>query len=445
MSEHTPKPIADDSLGKQEHSKEEAAQSEASDATKTTATKLATGEALSGNRSLDSNSNLDDRTIISKSPPLDLKSAYSGLQPQDLGAALVGHRINDVVLEEFVGGGGMGAVLRGRDLVLHRDVAVKVLSTHQARDAETAKRFQLEARSAARLDHPCIARVYYVGEDRGLQYIIFEYIEGINVRDLVLRDGPLSIADTLSYSIQIADALTHAWQRNVVHRDIKPSNIIVTKEGQAKLVDMGLARMHEVGPTADADQDLTATGMTIGTFDYIAPEQARNPRDADTRSDIYSLGCTMFYMLTGQPPFPGGTPLQKLLSHQGDPPPSLYNLRPDIPQPLALVVGRILAKQPELRYQTPPDLNSALLQVTDQLGVARPVLTSLLTPATGREGPGPLLRSIPWLAPLALLLAGFFGMSLFWQPPEPSTDLNKTSTTSVSEPDVDLLEKRQGF
>src|SRR5690606_24857592 len=110
---------------------------------------------------------------------------------------------------------------------------------------------------------------------------------------------------------------------------------------------------------------LTATGMTIGTFDYIAPEQARSPRDADTRSDIYSLGCTMFYMLTGRPPFPGGTPLQKLLSHQGDAPPSLVELRPDIPPALSAVVSRMLAKQPEQRYQTPADLTTALLKLSD--------------------------------------------------------------------------------
>lgn len=379
----------------------------------------------------------DDRTTISKSPPLDLKSAYAGLQPRDLGTALVGHRIDDVVLEEFVGGGGMGAVLRGRDLVLHRDVAVKVLSTQQAGDSETAKRFQMEARSAARLDHPCIARVYYVGEDRGLQYIIFEYIEGVNVRDLVYRQGPLTIADTLSYSLQIADALTHAWQRNVVHRDIKPSNIIITDDGHAKLVDMGLARLHEVGPAAGADQDLTATGMTIGTFDYIAPEQARNPRDADTRSDIYSLGCTMFYMLTGQPPFPGGTPLQKLLSHQGDQPPNLYSLRPDIPQPLAMLVGRLLSKQPELRYQTPPDLTAALLKLSDQLGVGRPGVASLFPHALEKEAPHSLVRHATWLAPVALLLAGFVGMTYFWQPTEPPTNLD-TPANPAAQLDVEL-------
>ncbi|WP_442481667.1 serine/threonine-protein kinase [Aeoliella sp. SH292] len=383
----------------------------------------------------------DDLTTISASPPLDLQTAYSGLQPRDLGRALVGHRIDDVVLEEFVGGGGMGAVLRGRDTVLHRTVAVKVLSTYQAGDEETAKRFRMEARSAARLDHPCIARVYYVGEDRGLRYIIFEYIEGINVRDLVAQSGPLTIGDTLSYSLQISDALTHAWHRNVVHRDIKPSNILITADGQAKLVDMGLARLHEVEQPLGADGDLTATGMTIGTFDYIAPEQARSPRDADTRSDIYSLGCTMFYMLTGRPPFPGGTPLQKLLSHQGDAPPSLVELRPDIPPALSAVVGRMLAKQPEQRYQTPADLTTALLKLSDQLGVVRPGLATTLVPALPKRTTF-LERNLPWIAPVVLLIGGVLAMALFWESDEPTTNFEDTPLTTPELPGAGDLENR---
>lgn len=365
----------------------------------------------------------DDRTAVSKSPPLDIGTAFAGLQPRELGLALVGHQIDDVVLEEFIGGGGMGAVLRGRDVVLQRTVAVKVLSTYQAGDEENAKRFRMEARSAARLDHPRIARVYYVGEDRGLRFIIFEYIEGTNIRDLVASRGPFSIADTLNFTLQVADALTHAWQRNVVHRDIKPSNILITKDGQAKLVDMGLARVHQVEHQEQADNDLTATGMTLGTFDYIAPEQARNPRDADTRSDIYSLGCTIYFMLTGRPPFTGGTPLQKLLSHQGDRPPELMSLRPDTPAALVGIVEKMLAKKPEMRYQTPVELTQALLKVADQLGVSNPGLQ--LTVGTASAGLGANWKQhLPWAAPVGLLFAGIAAMAVFWHPQEPTTDFS---------------------
>ncbi len=365
-----------------------------------------------------------DATTISKSPLLDLNIAYSGLKPRELGLALVGQQIGDIVLEELIGAGGMGAVLRGHDLELQRTVAIKVLSTHQIGGEASAKRFQMEARSAARLDHPCIARVYQVGEDRGLRYILFEYIEGANIRDLVAKQGSFSIADVLRVSVQIADALTHAWKRNVVHRDIKPSNILITGERQAKLVDMGLARFYEMEPTEQAEQDLTATGMTIGTFDYIAPEQARDPRTADTRCDIYSLGCTMFYMLTGQPPFPGGTPLQKLLSHQGDQPPDLASLRRDVPAALATVVGRMLAKEPDHRYQTPSELTTALLETADKLGIAR---LGLSTVAGGIPLPSASmawLRVLPWALPTALLLAGIVAIATFWHPAEPPTDLS---------------------
>src|SRR5262249_31314007 len=148
----------------------------------------------------------------------------------------------------------------------------------------------------------------------------FEFIEGVNLRQLVEERGPLSVMEAINYTLQVAAALVHAAERGVVHRDIKPSNIIITPRGRAKLVDMGLARRFERG---GADEGLTQSGMPLGSFDYISPEQARDPRDVDVRSDLYSLGCTMYHMLTGQPPFADGTVLQKLLQHQEEPPPDV--------------------------------------------------------------------------------------------------------------------------
>ena len=242
----------------------------------------------------------------------------------------------------------MGAVFRAWDTDLHRTVAVKVLSLRQGTDTEGQRRFQTEARSAARLDHPNIARAHYVGEDRGIRYIVFEYIDGTNVRDLVYGTGALPLADAINITLQIAGALTHAWEREVVHRDIKPSNIIIAHDGLAKLVDMGLARLEYID---HAEHEETATGVTLGTFDYISPEQARNPRDADIRSDIYSLGCTLFFMLAGRPPFPEGTVLQKLLAHQSDPPPDVRQLRPDVPEMVAAVLATMLAKRPKTAFR----------------------------------------------------------------------------------------------
>ena len=263
------------------------------------------------------------------------------------GRILPGDHLEHFELLQYVGGGGMGRVFRALDTRLARPVALKVLSPDQAADRDTLLRFQNEAQSAARLDHGNIARVFYVGEDRGLHFIVFEFIEGVNIRDLVESKGPLPLVEALSYTLQTAEALAHASRRSVVHRDIKPSNLLITPEGQVKLIDMGLARLREVNHPA---ADLTASGVTLGTFDYISPEQARDPRNADLRSDLYSLGCTFFFMLTGRPPFPDGTVLQKLLQHQGDQPPDVRQFRPELPDGVTRVLRRTLAKDPRHRY-----------------------------------------------------------------------------------------------
>ncbi|MBC7852447.1 MAG: serine/threonine protein kinase, partial [Pirellulaceae bacterium] len=208
-----------------------------------------------------------DKTVISKrllstdvAPPVPSTS-------QSLGAALVGKTFGNYELAEFVGGGGMGAVFRATDTSMGRTVAVKVLSRDHT-DEETIRRFRNEAHSAARLDHPNIARAYYVGEHEGWSYIVFEFVQGINLRDLVDKQGPLPVEQALNYTLQVAQALDHAAGRDVVHRDIKPSNVLVTPAGEIKLVDMGLARLHQVESSSD---DLIASGVTLGTFDYISP------------------------------------------------------------------------------------------------------------------------------------------------------------------------------
>jgi serine/threonine protein kinase len=352
-----------------------------------------------------------DQTVASTTPPLGIQPIGKGWHPRELGRALEGQQLDHVLLEQYVGGGGMGAVFRAWDTELHRVVAVKVLSTMQGGDEESQRRFQTEARSAARLDHPNIARVHYVGEDRGIRYIVFEYIDGANVRDIVYANGPLPLADAVNFTLQIANALTHAWEREVVHRDIKPSNILITPDGLAKLVDMGLARLEQLDDTVN---DETATGVTLGTFDYISPEQARNPRDADTRSDIYSLGCTLFYMLAGQPPFRDGTVLQKLLQHQGEPAPDVRQFRPDVPDSLAGVLTTMLAKLPEDRFQTPSALSAALAGCTDQLGLA-PVQVALPAYWTNwASRPVPIGRHTAWIVTSVLLLAGVLALALWW-------------------------------
>lgn len=327
---------------------------------------------------------------------------------QEVGRVLEGTTLGVYRLEHFVGGGGMGAVFRGRDTTLDRTVAVKVLFAESSADEEVVRRFRQEAQSAARLDHENIGRVHAVGYDGGWHFIVFEYIEGKNLREIVSESGPFDVPRTVAVAVQIAGALAHASEREVVHRDIKPSNIIVTPDGQAKLVDMGLARLHQVGGT----NDLTVSGMTLGTFDYISPEQARDPRSADVRSDLYSLGCTLYFLLAGRPPFAEGTMVQKLLQHQQDVAVPIGQIRPDVPRKLAAAVTRLMEKSPEDRYRHPLDLVADLMGLADEFGISVAVPRAALPPpSTARMWR--LSDHLPWLVPVLAL--GVIVAALYWR------------------------------
>lgn len=265
----------------------------------------------------------------------------------------------------YIGGGGMGHVYEGVDVALERKVAIKVLPKRRASDATVVARFLNEAKSAARLNHENIAQVYLFGNVDGIPYIAFEYVEGVNLRDYVRTNGVLPLSEAIDYILQTASALAHAAAHGVTHRDVKPSNIIVTPQNRVKLIDMGLARLLKT----EEDGDLTESGVTLGTFDYISPEQAKDPRIADVRSDVYSLGCTFYYILTGSPPYPDGTMLQKLLSHQGNETPDVRDANPSVPFEIAAVVRKMMRKNPEDRYQTPELLIKDLLQIVDLLGL----------------------------------------------------------------------------
>jgi serine/threonine-protein kinase len=360
----------------------------------------------------------DEQTIISSHPPIPVEvladTASDAAMRILQGRILPGDRLGHFELVQYVGGGGMGRVFRATDTRLARTVALKVLSPDQASDREMLLRFQNEAQSAARLDHDNIARVHYVGEDRGLHYIVFEFIEGVNIRELVATKGPLPLAEAISYTLQTAEALSHAAQRSVVHRDIKPSNLLITPVGQVKLIDMGLARLREINGDA---ADLTASGVTLGTFDYISPEQARDPRNADVRSDMYSLGCTFFFMLTGRPPFPDGTVLQKLLQHQGDQPPDVRQFRPDLPDGVTRVLRKAMAKDPRHRYGDPTEMIADLLALANEAGV-RPWGPAGKTWGPPRQPEVSLLqRHLPWAAPMAALIAIVLFLNFLWSPP----------------------------
>ncbi len=339
-------------------------------------------------------------TVISNRPVAAPEEFYRSMPLAELAEMLEGRQLDHFAVEQMIGGGGMGAVFRGRDMRLDRVVAIKVIPASK-RDPETLRRFRLEAQAAARLDHPNIARVFYVGEAERWNYIVFEFIDGVNMRDLVDMEGPLSIDDAIYYTRQVAEALEHANSRDVVHRDIKPSNILITSAGQAKVVDMGLARDTSMDKSA---ADETASGVTLGTFDYISPEQARNPRDADVRSDLYSLGCSLFFMLTGNPPFPEGTALQKLLNHGSQPPPDTSNWRDDVSDQLHDILMKLMAKRPSERYQRPVELINDLVMLAkyEELPRSQSPGTYLTSPALSQRTL--LETNLPWMVPIAFLL-----------------------------------------
>lgn len=355
----------------------------------------------------------NEPTVISSRAPMEMAATAAPPATARLERLSPGTRIANYELLECVGGGGMGLVFRARDTALARIVALKVLTPEQTADGEVLLRFRNEAQTAARLNHENVVQVYHAGEDRGVAYIVFEFIEGMNVRTLVEKRGVLPLHEAIYYTYQVAEALAHAFAHHVVHRDIKPSNILITAEGQAKLIDLGLARLYKTGEDAD---DLTATGVTLGTFDYISPEQARDPRSADTRSDIYSLGCTLFYMLTGRPPFVEGTVLQKLLQHHGEEPPDVRQFRPELPSEVSRLLRKMMAKDPRRRFQDPRQLLDALALLAETVGVQPNAPGARRWTFGGATAAFSWHRHLPWIVPTAVLAAVVLALHFLWSP-----------------------------
>ncbi len=299
---------------------------------------------------------------------------------------------------ELLGEGGMGQVYKALDQRLNRPVALKVIRPERlTQNPEVIRRFHREARAAAQLHHPNIVIIFDFDQANDTYFIAMEYVEGIDLSRLVKEIGPLPVASACHFIHQAALGLQHAHAQKMVHRDIKPSNLLVAlprtaknagglshgpispgsapTEGPSlpslwlsptavvKILDMGLARLTETKETDPSFSSLTHEGSVIGTPDYIAPEQARNSHLADIRSDLYSLGATFYYLLAGQPPFPEGTAVEKLLMHQLDDPRPLEELRPDVPTAVVVVLRKLMAKAPLHRYQVPADLAEALSMI----------------------------------------------------------------------------------
>jgi serine/threonine protein kinase len=272
-----------------------------------------------------------------------------------------GHELflGQYVLLEKLGEGGMGEVYKARQRRLERDVALKVIRRERLDNPAAVSRFRREVQAIAALAHPNVVRAYDADEAGGVHFYAMEFIEGTNLARLVREQGPLPVAEACDCVRQSALGLQHAHERGLVHRDIKPSNVLLGNNGVVKLLDLGLARLHDVAG-AEQHTRLTHEGLVIGTPDFIAPEQARNSHGADIRADLYALGCTFFYLLTGQAPYPGGTPTERLVKHSVEPIPDVRELRADVPVGIAAIIQKLLAKRPEDRFQEPAELADLL-------------------------------------------------------------------------------------
>jgi serine/threonine protein kinase len=260
-------------------------------------------------------------------------------------------------LLQKVGSGGMGVVGLYEHLSLRRRVALKILPPSQSRDADAVTRFYREARAVACLNHPNIVRCHDIDCERDLHFIVLEYIDGSNMHDIVRRHGPLPIVRAAHYVRQAALGLQHAHEAGLVHRDIKPGNILLDRNGVVKLLDMGLARFFD-----EEEENLSYDhegGNALGTADYLAPEQVHDSR-VDIRADIYGLGVTFYYLLSGKSPFATGTVAQKLIWHQVRQPKPIRALRPEVPQELADIVEKMMAKDAADRFQIPQEVAEAL-------------------------------------------------------------------------------------
>jgi len=263
-------------------------------------------------------------------------------------------------VEEVVGTGGMSCVYKAHDRLLERNVALKVLHPHFSDDAEYVERFRREARAVAQLSHPNIVTVIDRGDADGHQFIVFEFVDGENLKELVQRTGPLPVRRAVELAAAVADGLAFAHEGGLVHRDVKPQNVLLNGDGEAKVTDFGIARALEV------EHGMTQTGTVMGTSNYLSPEQASG-KPVTAATDVYSLGVVLYELLTAEVPFPGENFVAVAVRHLNDSPPSLLERRPDAPVRLAAAIDRMLEKDPERRFASMGEVASELRRCLDEL------------------------------------------------------------------------------
>ena len=301
----------------------------------------------------------------------------------------------------------MGAVYKARQTVLRRVVAIKTLQPGLSSDAEFVFRFHNEAVAAAGLNHPNLVQVYAAGESDGIHWFAMEFVDGESVQARLKRLGKLDPAEALAIGMHVQTALEHGWRKaQLIHRDIKPDNIFLSNDGEVKLGDLGLAK------SSDQQQGLTMTGASMGTPLYISPEQTEGKRDIDLRTDIYSLGATLYHLIAGSAPYTGESSISVMMKHVGAPVPDIRDVDPTLPTALSEVIQKMMQKAPSDRYSSyeelGTDLHKAYAAVTDPtLTVTEPTQvhgTDSPSPAASKKRPAWLLAAV--VVPV-LALAGF--------------------------------------
>jgi serine/threonine protein kinase len=304
------------------------------------------------------------------------------------GDALIGKELGHCTIQRKLGQGGMGAVYLAHHPGLNRAVAIKVLPGDLALSPEFKERFFREARLAARLEHPNVVQVHDVGEEQGVHYISMQYIEGKSLDGVLKEKKKLTVNESLAITKRVAVALSAASKLGIVHRDIKPHNILISKEGVVKVADFGLAKDE------DSNRSISEPGTIMGTPYYMSPEQARGEK-VDHRSDIYSLGATLYHMLSGRRLFDGGTPVSIVMKQASEEPVAIRDIEPSVPEPVAALLGKLLQKVPDKRFASADDLVRALD------GLKQPGISAVQIPA---QAPPPKRKAAMIALPIAGIL-----------------------------------------
>lgn len=311
----------------------------------------------------------------------------------------VGSFLGGFKIERELGRGGMGVVYKAHELSLNRKAALKVLSQRLSSDEEFIKRFQREAQVIATLNHPNIVNIFSCGKDHGLYYFAMEYVNGKDLGQILQEKTSIPLEQALSITSQVASALDEAGGRGVVHRDIKPSNIMIDKMGSAKVMDFGVAHLE------NSDAKLTRTGLFLGTPEYASPEHATG-RPLDVRSDIYSLGAVLYRMLSGKPPVTGVSPMAVMTKLATEPVTPISQINSSVPKPVCALIEKMMAKEPNERFQTPKEILVAIDDCIDSLKLDAPLAKSKI------QGVGTMPASTPKSRSYAKLFGGIAGVAL---------------------------------